>query len=136
MIFLVTFHSIITTNLSHKTHHDKVTIENIIFVVECYLSYSSCTLSFVAWTFGLEWLKAIVYNLTWRHQYSSILTSNHVFQNINAKEIYPQPIMLNHWSIDETHSNIIYIQCTSMIIMFPSWCFVRKYGDTTKIKIA
>ena len=134
MIISITFPSIITETLSHKTYHDKVAIESRIFVVECYLSYSSYTLSFVAWTFGLEWFKAIVYKLTWRHQYSSISTSNHVFQNINTKESYPYPIMLNHWSIHETHSNISYIQCSSMIIVLPSWCFIREDGDSNKNK--
>ena len=54
MIISITFYSIITTTLSHKTHRDKVAIENGIFDAEWYLSYSSYTLSFVAWTFGLE----------------------------------------------------------------------------------
>jgi len=54
MIISITFSSIITATLSHKSYHDKVAVENGIFVVESYLSYSSYTLSFVAWTFGLE----------------------------------------------------------------------------------
>ena len=40
MIISITFPSIIIATLAHKTHHDKVAIENGNFVV--------------AWTFGLE----------------------------------------------------------------------------------
>jgi hypothetical protein len=53
VIISITFPSIITTILSHKTYHEKVSIENGIFVVESYLPYSSHILSFVEWTFGL-----------------------------------------------------------------------------------
>ena len=75
---------------------EQVNDKTRIFDVECCLTCSSHILFFIAWTFGILYGSKQQSSFDMRLRYSSISTSNHVFQTINAKISYPQPIMLNH----------------------------------------
>jgi hypothetical protein len=52
MIIPITFPSIIKATLSHKTHHDKVATNFLMWNATYHIPH--ILFSFIAWTFGLE----------------------------------------------------------------------------------